>query len=259
MIAILMIAGIIAYVGIAGSVYRWVRRKTESKLARFMALFALVFFAIGDNIIGEAAFYYLCKTQGGKKIYKTVDNVDGFFVENFKYGFNMIYMDELIYKKYLFIENYVLDPKEEYFAAGEGLHRFTTSTTNDESCRLYNKWKHDKTTNKINFYKEYTDRDICISSNKIDIIKSKYSVSYYKINNYIPLLPISKYTTEIKNIATGEILGVANSFNCSGGWILDLTFGGSGHTKKCPDKNLEKGEVSIHKQIIYDVLKSVEK
>lgn len=258
MFAILFLIGIIFYVALSGYIYRYVAKKTNKKFIKFITIFILIFVAVGDNILGEAVFYYLCKTESGKKIYKTVENVEGFYVENYTNGIFPL-MTFLFEGKYKFIEAKVDTPKEGLFADSAGYYRFNLSDLNDNNCHAFNEWKSEVMKRKVNFYEKFTSRSECIASNKIDTPQSSYSIIYYEEKNILPFLFISRTKTKIKNILTDEIIGEANEYYYSGGWILQLFFGGVGHTKSCPESKPTKNKKYFQTELIYDVLHPISK
>lgn len=253
MFAILFLIGIFFYVGLSCSIYRYVSKKTNKKSIKFITVFVLVLIAIGDNIVGETVFYYLCKTSGGIKIYKTADDVEGFYVENYTNGlFPLISI--LFGGKYKYVEGEILNQEIDLFAEGEGLYRFNISDQNDDNCRAYNLWKSGVMGNKVNYYEEYTSKEECISSNKINQKDSIYSVLYNDRQEFLPFIFISRTRTEIKNMSTGEIVAEANEYSYSGGWVLQLFFDGVGHTKSCQKCETEINKRCSTRELIYEAL-----
>lgn len=254
MIGILFLVGIFFYVALSGQVYRYVAKRTDKKLVKIITVFILIFIAVGDNILGETIFYYLCKTSSGKNVYKTVENVEGFYIENYEDG-PFFLIKFLFENNYKFIEAKTTTNKQDLFTESKGYYRFNLSYPTDENCEAFNLWKSGVMEKKVNFYEEFTSREECISIKKIKNIQSKYSIMFNKREKILPFIFISRTRTEVKNIATGELMGVANWYSYSGGWVLQLLFDGVGHTKSCHSQENGSDKKNIQTEVIYDVLR----
>ena len=62
-------------------------RKYTTYLGVFIAI-ATILFLIADEIYTKKQFEQLCKKEAGLKIYKTVDNIDGFLYISKSYAFS---------------------------------------------------------------------------------------------------------------------------------------------------------------------------
>ena len=59
----------------------WMAYKVfKTKKAIFIALIVMILIPTWDVIIGKPIYNYLCKNKAGVHIYKTVDNVEGFYI-----------------------------------------------------------------------------------------------------------------------------------------------------------------------------------
>src|SRR5437879_3100532 len=67
-----ILLALIAYVVLAKSIVKSVEKRTGSKKMKYLAVAVLVLIPTGDIIPGWLYFAYLCQTQSGLKIYKTV-------------------------------------------------------------------------------------------------------------------------------------------------------------------------------------------
>ncbi len=76
MIGLLIIAVIFAYVMLA----KFIINKQKTKKAKNIALAIMILIPTWDIIIGYPIYKYLCLTKAGVHIYKTVDNVEGFYI-----------------------------------------------------------------------------------------------------------------------------------------------------------------------------------
>lgn len=80
MLGLMIIGGLVLYIMIAIKVTSYVMDKTDK--TKYAVMTALTFFLIPtwDLILGYPIYWYLCKHEAGIKIYKTVNNVEGFYV-----------------------------------------------------------------------------------------------------------------------------------------------------------------------------------
>lgn len=69
MIALMILTALIVYVGIALLVIK----RLPSKKAKWIAIAVFVLIPTWDEIAGRLYFYVLCASEGGQKIYKTIE------------------------------------------------------------------------------------------------------------------------------------------------------------------------------------------
>lgn len=80
MLGALIIAPMILYWLFARFTVKKIYEKTQSLTKKRIAIAIFVLIPTWDIILGYPIYAYLCVTQTGIKIYKTVDNVEGFYV-----------------------------------------------------------------------------------------------------------------------------------------------------------------------------------
>jgi hypothetical protein len=68
-----VLLALIAYVVLARFVVRSIEKRTGSKKMKYLAMAVLVLIPTWDVIPGWLYFAYLCRTEGGLKIYRTVE------------------------------------------------------------------------------------------------------------------------------------------------------------------------------------------
>lgn len=80
MLGLMIIGGLVLYIMIAIKVTSYVMDKTNR--TKYAVITALIFFLIPtwDLFLGYPIYWYLCKHEAGVKIYKSVDNVEGFYI-----------------------------------------------------------------------------------------------------------------------------------------------------------------------------------
>jgi len=81
MIGIIFLAVLGGYVFLA----RLIMKRMPSRKARYIVAAIFILIPTWDMIPSWLYLEYLCKTEGGLKIYKTVDNVEGFYEEDYYY------------------------------------------------------------------------------------------------------------------------------------------------------------------------------
>lgn len=229
-----ILLGAALYIFIAIVVIKYVWGKTQRKLYAWLTAIFFVVLATGDNIVNNIYFRYLCYTQGGMRIYKTVENAEGYLKENSFNGCDPGSQVKLLKGTYSFIEVNVIYPKKEYLTEEAGLHRFYLAKRGDPNCKIYEDYyEHDI---KSKYLKEYP-KEYCIVSEKVDRLKSKYSYLPHVFDrNYLPLVHIAKGETFVRDIQSGNVLGSLTRFVYYGSWLnawLDM-----GH-KSCPKNDTD--------------------
>ena len=86
MIGLGFFLALIFYIGLALLVSYWIRRPFSTPkakgIAQALTLLTFVFIPTWDIILGKLYFNHLCETEGGLKIYKTVEGVEGFYLDS---------------------------------------------------------------------------------------------------------------------------------------------------------------------------------
>lgn len=80
MIGLLVLAVLAGYIILSIIVISVVYKKTKNIKKMFIALAIMILIPTWDVIIGYPIYKFLCWTSAGVHIYKTVDNVEGFYV-----------------------------------------------------------------------------------------------------------------------------------------------------------------------------------
>lgn len=77
-LAVLLICGL--YVGLARYVAQRMEVRTQSKLAKYLTIAVFVLIPTWDIIPGRLYHQHVCETQGGAKVYKTVEVDKAYFL-----------------------------------------------------------------------------------------------------------------------------------------------------------------------------------
>ena len=221
MAEILVLILAILYFYFCRAVYRKVRRKTEKMWIRAVTIVLLFFLGFGDNIIGNAVFYYLVWKKGGERIYQKVDSVPGFMLETDYGGMIHYFMKSLFSDKYKFVEQHVTEDMHPRalnywpYAREKGYYRLYISKPNDNNCKDY-----------IADYAKYNEKppypaDKCMAYEKIESPQSKYSVEFGQKKKFSETyIHIALHTTTIKEIGTNKVIAESNIIYYAGGWIM---------------------------------------
>ncbi len=249
-----VLIGLFLYTIIAYYSCKAIWKKTRSKKVLALWIAAFVLIATWDNIIGEITYFYLCKTQGGVRIYKTVDGVEGYFDADGKYGF-FVSGEDLLKGTYKYIEVEVTEPKVEQESTSrpfkKGRYRFTIEKAGSKKCEFFYRDMQERPGSDFKKYpKEY-----CLAVEKVDEFKSRYAYSYLEKTDshyQYPLVHIRKLESRAWDMSTGEILGTATSFQYYGGWMLAEHLDG-GAIKKCPYNNVIES-AAMHQNLLHQTL-----
>ncbi|HMK44535.1 MAG TPA: hypothetical protein VK445_10405, partial [Dissulfurispiraceae bacterium] len=144
----------------------WTEHKSRLRTGLIIAVFVLI--PTWDNIAGNVALFYLCETEGGLRINKTIDGEEGFLLDEID-GCGIICAEELFAGRYRFVEVNVVRPNKNHFTDEIGLYRFSLAKKGSPECRLY-----DAQYAKLMFVRDYP-KDLCIASERIQSLKSHYT------------------------------------------------------------------------------------
>jgi len=233
---ILVLLLVIAYFYFCWGVYRKVCRKTEKTWIRAVTVLLLIFLGFGDNIIGNAVFYYLVWKKGGERIYQKVENVPGFMLETDYYSEIRTFEKSLYSGRYDYIEvhlkkaPHIMKDGMPHWPnlVNEGYYRFVAANAGNEFCKDYE-----------NYYKElkatyrYAAESVnnppvpgkCIAYEKIEMPQSRYSVEFDKGKDVSETwFHISLQSTTIRDMHTGKTVAERNSIYYAGGWVMHAIF-----------------------------------
>ena len=209
MIALSMIAIIFAYVSLSKYVIRRVDKKYGTKKAKNIALAIMILIPTWDIILGYPIYAFLCLTQSGVHIYKTVDNVEGFYVGEKSLSSEPIKP----YKGYKYID-YKQDGKYYRSYWADYLYDREVASMCVYPLRPYSKYAKVFKTGKCIVKKEISEGEV-----------SRWFVHFdkYKIALNVPLLRFRIYRwIEYKDRKTGKIMADAIEVWWQGGWVYGI-------------------------------------
>lgn len=210
----LMVFGIaFAYIGLSIFIIDRVYKKYGTKKAKHIATAIMVLIPTWDVILGFPVYAYLCLFESGSKIYKTVDNVEGFYVGERSDKHHHSIMP---YEGYRFIE-YKGRQSGKYFR-NEWLDGNTSAECIQPDMKIPLKY---------NDYLRAFQQGKCLAHREIGVNElNPWEVKYfhvylnpptiYLLNIYIDKLMIVKQRTDVHNIYESY------QIRWQGGWLYGL-------------------------------------
>jgi len=198
-------------------------KTSKSIVVKSLLYGALIFFGIGDNLLGYLVYYYNVWKVGGVEIYNTASGVDGFSVEPNEYmdfNFNKL----LFAGDYTYIEQRV-NNKGYYRKHGKGswslklengYYELSSGKKGDSSCAQGVFYEKD---------------DKCIRCINIDAPKSRYLIRFNKTIDYslnlivVKIVNVEVETAQFIDTANGSVLSDIGRVRYRGGWFWRNIFG----------------------------------
>jgi len=206
MIGLLILAVLYAYILLANFIVKKVYEKTQSKKKKYIALAIMILIPTWDVILGFPVYAFLCATQSGVKIYKTVDNVEGFYVGE----------SESILIAYQFTDKdqsyHFIDYKDE--TNGKYYRSYWKDNNISKNCISYGEHKYGD-------YAEAFRHGRCVIREEIpESAVSQWDISN-KFNNETTLIPnyLTKSTVKIMDKSTNKPLAELISYSYGEGWV----------------------------------------
>lgn len=197
---------IFLYVFIGRTILDKVQKKYKTEKSSLITLALIILIPTWDVILGFPIYASLCLFQSGPKIYKTVDNVEGYYIGE---------VSEHDYRPLLFEEDYrYIDYKLK--SNGKYYRSYWLKDNTSELCI-----QPDHPYNSPQTYSAKFRNGQCVAVEQIrenDV--SKWEVVYGGESKYIPIIRI-KYGAgkTIRERESGKILGKQNSASWCGGWV----------------------------------------
>jgi len=204
----LTILGVIAlYWWLANTIINKVYAKTQSLTKKRIAIAIFILIPTWDVILGYPIYWYLCATQSGVKIYKTVDNVEGFYVGEL--DVNYPYAP---YKGYQY-KDYKGEKSDKYY------RNYWINNNTSDLCIPVGKYLYGD-------YAKAFKQGRCVA--REEIAESEVSQWEYKggieATAFIPFLGISKSVSQkIIDRKNGEVLSEIIEYPWNQGWLISST------------------------------------
>ena len=206
MIGLSILAVIFGYIFLSKFIVTKVYKSYGVKKAN-IALAIMILIPTWDVILGFPIYAYLCMTQSGVKIYKTVDNVEGFYVGEL--DVNYPYAP---YKGYQY-KDYKGEKSDKYY------RNYWINNNTSDLCIPVGKYLYGD-------YAKAFKQGRCVA--REEIAESEVSQWEYKggieTTAFIPFLGISKSVSQkIIDRRKGEVLSEIIEYPWDQGWLISST------------------------------------
>ena len=221
MIGILVLFGAGIYLLIGLLIIVLVAKSTKG---RIIGIIILALIPTWDVIIGYPTFLYLCKFKSGVKIYKTVENVEGFYAGERDENLTPWMPD----KNYKYMD-YRIKETDQFYRS------YWLNNNTSENCYKPSKKNAYDREYEVSFY----EKGRCFAVKKLQPKEvSQYEVLYIhgKWQRTIPFIQITgKNWLEIKDRKTNRILAKGVRYRWNRGWLWTTFLNVSGSTGvACP-------------------------
>lgn len=236
-----------------GYIRGWGPGKRKSLIITLVIMLGVPF---GDVIPGKVYLKYLCATESGINISRTID-VSGYYVaDRYFLGCASTCVEELKnwhkLGKHLFIESQVLAPRIEAFVEKPGFYRFQMVRKSEELCTVQDSLMQQYP---VYFEKYRIPEGYCIYGEKIEKPSTDYiAMEWQWDTNYSKLSGIARVRSLVENIGTGNILGSNTGFVHMGGWLRRWFAGFMALGN--PDECIDHGEYGFTWSVLRGVFNS---
>ena len=175
------------------AVYWGARFFTDSKWPHRVVLLAAMAWPFGDFALTRLTLYSHCIGEGGTRIYRTVENVEGYAsTENGCGGFCMASLIRGDHAHFRFVEARVESATSYGMPLSPGLYRFTVEKPGHPQCKIYDRWLSGMKGLQNN--EDFTNN--CISVKKIENITARYNHAIKEsiINTKFGDISVSSYS-----------------------------------------------------------------
>ncbi|PHQ88539.1 MAG: hypothetical protein COB42_08645 [Sulfurimonas sp.] len=241
MIGLMFILIVLAYIALSIVIVSKVYKKFTTKKSKYIAIAIMVLIPTWDVVLGFPVFAYLCVFESETKIYKSVDNVEGFYIGKYESN-NDKYNPLEPYKGYKYIEYQETNNKKitgKYFRNYWLDNNTSTLCVNPKPKLPNSAYTHKFRSGKC-IAKEEISRDL-LSRWEVD--------GFYKKIELVFLGILFTEASLIRDRFSGETLLKDYSARWSGGWVNSLISGiptaslrFTGHSVSCSFKNLGSRE-----------------
>lgn len=206
MLGAMIVGSFYLYIWLAITVVRKVYEKTQSLTKKRIVIAIFVLIPTWDIILGYPIYAYLCATQAGIKIYKTVDNVEGFYVGENPNGQSIL----LPHEGYRFID--YKDQKDGKYYRNSWLDNNTSS-----ECVSYDgAWSSE--------YTQVFKSGKCIIKEELKESEVSRWEEGDNVNGYTTIIPdyIDRWNARIMDRQTRKPLAELISYSYSVGWVWGI-------------------------------------
>lgn len=207
MVGLIMLIIIISYYYLSKYIVTKSFEAYGTKKAKYIAIAIMILIPTWDVVLGYPIYKYLCLTKSGVKIYKTIDNVEGFYIGEVS---NNDY-PQIPYKDYIYV-----DYKDK--TNGKYYRNSWNDNNTSENCIGIGKYIYS------DYAKEFKNGK-CIIKNEINEneVTNLWKISNIDIKHYnIMYLKISSINIEVINPLTKEKYFTAQDYIVDKSWITSM-------------------------------------
>ena len=211
MIGILFFGVIIGYIFLVKFAVTKIYEYTGEKIVRNIALAIFLLIPTWDIIIGYPIYKVLCWTNAGVHIYKTVDDVEGFYVGKRDSKFE----PHEPYEGYKYIDYKEMN---HYKPTGKYYRSYWINSNTSKDCvkPRYPDSPNRKYTKAFKSGKCIVKKEISVS----ELSQWEYDLSKNINKNVVPIVGISMYIVVIKDKINNKIIAKNISYRLSNNWFL---------------------------------------
>lgn len=221
---------IVDYILLAIFTVKKTYERTKKKLYKNLMLALFVLIPTWDIVIGYPIYKYLCYTNAGVHVYKTVENVEGFYVGEKTEQFKQLFPYIMPYDGYRYI-----DYKGRH-TKGFLRTSWIESNTSYECIKpnmqvpiKYNKYLQEYSKGRCLVTKEIDADEVSqweydLNYNSLEELSSwKYNPSYNYAQEVIPIVHINKKTAQIKDRKNNQVIAQNVGYSLDQNWLLKIT------------------------------------
>jgi hypothetical protein len=217
MIGLISLAIVFCYIFLSKFIVAKVYEKTKSIKKKNIAIAIMILIPTWDVILGFPIYAYLCAFESGTRIYKTVDNVEGFYIGGFEEDDDR-YNPIEPYKGYRYIEYQITNNKNptRKFFRNYWLDNNTSKLCINPNLRYPN-----------SSYSHQFRSEKCIAQEEINKAKlSRWELAWANEESKVTILGIFFIKGNvIKDSKTNSTLAEDYRVQWSGGWVNSLISG----------------------------------
>ncbi len=207
MIGLSILVVIVLYWWLAKTVVNKVYANTQSLTKKRIAITIFILIPTWDVILGFPIYAYLCITKAGVYIYKTVDNVEGFYIGEQSNDVSVANNLLDVYNKYHFID-YKYKNNGKYYRA------YWVDNNISANCIDYGKYKY-------SVYAEAFRHGRCVVSDEIKENEvSRWEIGQ-QVNDETIIIPnyITRWTARIIDNNSHKPLAELVNYYYGEGWV----------------------------------------
>jgi ribosomal protein L20 len=221
---------IVDYILLAIFALNKIYEKTEKKLYRNLVLALFILTPTWDIVIGYPIYKYLCYTDAGVHVYKTVENVEGFYVGEKTEQFKQIFPYIMPYEGYKYID-YKGRHTKSYLRTSwiDSNTSYECIKPNMQVSLKHNKYLQEYNKGRCLVTKEISEKEVSrweydLNYNSLEEVSQwEYDLSYDYAEKIIPIVRINKKTAQIKDRKNNQVIAQNIGYSLDQNWLLKIS------------------------------------